>query len=511
VRAAVGRWRAWASAVDDSPVRTSLLARVGLAAVMGMSLGLWTVWATMRHNAFGTFGFDFGIFDQGVWLLSRFHSPFVTIMGVHLFGDHTSFILLPLVPVYWLFPSAEVLVVAQAAAVSLAGLPLFLLARERLRSEWLAFGVAVAFLANPALHWAGWEQFHPDIFEVPLALFALYFMTRRRWLPYFVFVVLLLAVKEDVALMTVMLGVYVAVKHDRRVGIVTMLLSVTWFALAVWVVLPGFNGEGTLDAWRVPYGGMGGLLKATLTRPWVVVGRAFTGDRHWYAWQLFASFGLLSLLAPSALIIAAGPLASNLLSTFWYQYHLQYHYTTLVVAVLAFAATVGIAHFQRRALRGALVVVLILAAVVTSWLWGPSQFSRHREYLGNSSPGHVGPINRLLHRVPATAAVASQYPFVTHLDHRERIYEFPVPWYAQNWGDGSSTTHELPAARRVDYIVVAPDTLAPRWTVLLDHLTAREFKQIGSANGVALYKRVARAAPVPAALRLKMIELAPYG
>src|SRR5207247_1079253 len=128
---------------------------------------------------------------------------------------------------------------------------------------------------------------------------------RHRWAPYFVFVVLLLAVKEDVALMTVMLGLYVTVKHDRRVGIATILLSIAWFAVAVWVVLPGFNGEGTLDAWRVPYGGLGGLLKATFTRPWDVVGRALSGDRRWYAWQLVATFGLVSLLAPSAVLIAA--------------------------------------------------------------------------------------------------------------------------------------------------------------------------------------------------------------
>lgn len=187
--------------------------------MIGLSIGLWAAWGIRRHNAFGTFGFDFGIFDQGLWLLSRFHSPFVTIMGVHLFGDHTSFILLPLVPFYWLAPSAKILIVAQAAALSTAALPLFLLARDKLRSEWLALGIAVAFLANPALQWSGWEQFHPDVFEVPLALAALYFMTKRRWVPYAVFVVLLLAVKEDVPLMTFVLGLYVARKYDLRVGL----------------------------------------------------------------------------------------------------------------------------------------------------------------------------------------------------------------------------------------------------------------------------------------------------
>ncbi len=475
--------------------------------LVGLSIGLWTVWATMRHNAFGTFGFDFGIFDQGMWLLSRFHSPFITIMGVDLFGDHTSFILLPLVPFYWVFPSAKVLIVAQAAALSVAAVPLFLIARDKLRSEWLALGVAAAFLANPALQWAGWEQFHPDVFEVPLALFALYFMTRQRWVGYFVFVALLLLVKEDVALMTFVLGLYVARKHNLRVGLLSSALSAAYFAGAVWLVLPAFNGEGTLDAWRVPYGGIGGLLKRTLTHPWDVVALALGPEKPWYVWQLFASFALLSLLAPSAVLIASGPLASNLLSTFWYQYHLQYHYTTLIIPVLAFAAVLGIAHLQRHGLRIAGVAVLLCASVLTGWLWGPSQLARYPQPLGDSSSDHVGPINAVLRRIPRDASVASHYSFITHLDHRREIFEFPNPWYARNWGNGRQTGKELPHAAHVDYIVLPSEGLAGRELVLLAHLATREFSKVAGAPGIVLLQRVARAEKLDPALQQELRDL----
>lgn len=456
-----------------------------------MSIGLWSAWGIDRHNAFGTFGFDFGIFDQGMWLLSRFREPFITIMGVHLFGDHTSFILLPLVPLYWIVPSAKVLIISQAAAISAGAVPLFLLARDKLRSEWLALAVALAFLANPALQWAGWEQFHPDVFEIPLALFALYYMTKRRWILYGVFVFLLLLVKEDVPLMTFVLGLYVARKYDFRVGLATSLASALWFAGVLWLVLPAFNQEGTLDAWRVPYGGIGGLLKRLVTHPWDVVALAFNEDKPWYSWQLFASFGLLSLLAPSAVLIAAGPLASNLLSTFWYQYHLQYHYTTLIVAVLAFAAVVGIAHFERLRLRSAGVALLLAASVLTGWMWGPSQFARHPEPLGDSSPGHVGPIHRLLARIPDDASVSSHYSFITHLTYRREIYEFPVPWYAQNWGNGRNTGAHLPESRGVDFIVVRLAALNSRDSAILEALEASQFSRVAQHSDIVLLKRTA--------------------
>ena len=58
---------------------------------------MWNV-RPLFGTGFNTYGFDTGIFDQGLWLMSRFDSPFITINGRHLFGDHTSFLLVALVP-----------------------------------------------------------------------------------------------------------------------------------------------------------------------------------------------------------------------------------------------------------------------------------------------------------------------------------------------------------------------------------------------------------------------------
>ena len=62
----------------------------------------------------GTAAYDSGLYDQGMWLLSRFRSPFVTTMGRNLFCDHPSFILLVLVPFYWFAPGAWILLVASS-------------------------------------------------------------------------------------------------------------------------------------------------------------------------------------------------------------------------------------------------------------------------------------------------------------------------------------------------------------------------------------------------------------
>src|SRR5881227_3970681 len=80
--------------------------RTGIAGVVVTSL--LVLWYALHfghltsevHRGYGDSAFDIGLYDQGVWLLSRFHAPFVTLMGRNLFGDHTQFSLLALVPLY---------------------------------------------------------------------------------------------------------------------------------------------------------------------------------------------------------------------------------------------------------------------------------------------------------------------------------------------------------------------------------------------------------------------------
>jgi uncharacterized membrane protein len=342
-----------------------------------------------NHDGFGTTAFDLGHYDQGVSLLSRFERPFVTLMGRHLFGDHTSFILFPLVPFYWIVPSAKVLLFAQAAALGLGAVPTFLLAREKLRNELLAAMLAVAYLLHPTVGHINLEQFHPDVFEVPLVLFALWFMVRQRWTGYFVFVIAVLLVKEDVALLTFLLGIYVAIRHDRRVGVVTCALSFTAMAAALWWILPMYNGVGSLNSWRVPFGGLGGFVRTSLLHPGKVIAFASTDGRPWYLWQMFSPLALLPLLAPRVLLIGAGVLGSNVFSTFYYQYNIRYHYGTLVLPVLVAATIFAISKVRSPAGRQVAVGLVAVTTLVTAHLWGPTPIGRNEAAIASPNGASV--------------------------------------------------------------------------------------------------------------------------
>jgi predicted membrane protein DUF2079 len=101
---------------------------------------VWLTWLT--HARFGTFGFDLGIFDQGVWLLSRIRNPFVTIRGLPLFGDHASYILLLVAPLYWVRADPRLLLLLQIVCLAIPAVSVYLIGTRRLGSPLAGLAVA---------------------------------------------------------------------------------------------------------------------------------------------------------------------------------------------------------------------------------------------------------------------------------------------------------------------------------------------------------------------------------
>jgi uncharacterized membrane protein len=103
------------------------------------------------------------------------------------------------------------LLVTQSLFIALGAVPVYLLGRKLLGVEAYAVTLAVCYLLHPAVGWSNRENFHPDSYLAPLLGMAIYAAVERRWRMYTVFFVLSLMVKEDVSLVLVPLGVWVAV------------------------------------------------------------------------------------------------------------------------------------------------------------------------------------------------------------------------------------------------------------------------------------------------------------
>ena len=419
---------------------------------------LYTLWLALRttrdHFGLGTSAYDFGLYDQGVWLLSQGRAPFVTLMGRNLFGDHTSFILLPLVPLYWVVSSTGLLFGAQALALGLGAVPMWKATRELLGEPSYACVAVVAYLAHPALTYTGRENFHPDAALAPLIAWAIYAALGYRWRQYAFAVLLILSVKEDTGLFVAALGVWVALRRDRRVGLVTLFGSLWCAALLMFAVMRGIVGVPYRNEWRLPFGGFGGLVRTSLTRPDKLIRHLVSGDRPWYLVQLLAPVGFVALLRPEIVLLGTLPLLSNLVSTFWYQSQIEYHYAVQFVPILVLGSMWAISRVQMH-LRQWLVGVVLASSLVSAWVWTPLPFMRTR--MAEYSPSHpaVAAAHQAIDEVPDDAVVSAFHTLTAHMARRERIYVFPVPFRRVLYGPNVFAKDDrLPFVDEIQYVIL---------------------------------------------------------
>lgn len=479
------------------------LARDAPAAVLAALVALyaatfgWLTWA--QHANFRTFGFDMGIYDQGIWLLSRFREPFVTVRGLNYFAHHVNLVTVLLVPAYWLGGGPILLYLVQTVWMALGAVPVWLLARDRLRSRWAAVALAAAFLLYPSLEWINWWHFHPDALTITPLLFAWWLATQKRWRPFAVAVAVTLSCKEDAALAVAMLGLALAWRGHRRAGLLTAAAGAAWFVLCTAVIIPAANG-GRPPFYGELFPGFGSSLREValnvLTNPAAVAEVATRPERLGYYQDVLAPVALLPLAAPSAAAIGAPQLLVNVLSGHRYTYDFRYHYTSIIIAAAFIATVEAIARAAGRPrLRNLLTATVLAAALVTNALWSPSPLgtalgARDQQHAwATAPPPNATAIHEALALIPPDAAVSATYYLVPHLTQRVRIYEFPNPWVPVAWGAHGENQHD-PAA--VDYLVLDVGvTEGGEHAALYRQLIATEFEPVYQRDGITVARRQA--------------------
>ena len=454
------------------------------------------------HDGLGTSSYDVGLYQQGVWLLGHGKAPFVTLMGRNMFGDHASLILLFVAPTYRLFPSASTLFFFQSLFIALGALPVFLAARKRLASEAMAVALAACFLIHPAVGWTNRENFHPDSFVAFFVGMAIYGALERKWRLYWVFVVLTILVKEDVVLVLVPLGIWVAMKRDRRVGVATMAATVGATLLGMFLLMRSLIGVPTRNGWRIPFGGPGGLIREAIERPDNVIDHFRSDNRPFYFWQMTFPVAFVFARRPGLASVSLLVIGTNMLSTFSYQYHLEYHYSLIAVPAILMG-TVHALERVGRLWRRRLVGVVAFTSVWACLMWGVVP-------LGSIlTPGAKDPIGRaqpyywpadhpvavaaraLFDDIPAGASVAAYHALTPHLAERKLIYQFPNPFRVVLYGVDTSQEEAracLPTANDLEYVMLQstiPVDLEADWASV-----SRDFEVTSHNEYWTLYHRV---------------------
>jgi uncharacterized membrane protein len=415
-----------------------------MVALVWMAIALYIlVFGTLtvlKHEAVETTAFDLGNMDQAVW--NSIHGRFLPFTnwgeeGTRL-AYHVDPILIIISPLYLIYSDPRTLLVLQSVVVALGAWPIYLLARERLGTSPAAVVFPVAYLLFPALQAANMFDFHPTTLVAGLIPYAFYFLEKRKYLCFFLFAVLIMACKEEMSLVVVMLGIYALVlQHNWRVGLATIGLGVVWFVVAIYVIIPHYNPSGQspyLGAYSHLGQGPLGIIKTALTDPIALLRTLFTAEKVIYLRDLYTPVAFLSLFGLQVLFLSLPTLAIILLSGDPQVYTLEkFHYAAPLVPIVVMSAAYGTGFLAEK--LGArwriptqkwlyLLSGLVLLSTLVYHL-----FRGFTPLGGNFTLFAVTPHDRLAHEfialVPQEAIVSAQSKLNPHLSQRERIYMFP--------------------------------------------------------------------------------------
>jgi uncharacterized membrane protein len=412
---------------------------------------LLTMESVADHDAFRT-GLDTAASDQLLWLLAHGHEPFSTVVSRPFLATHVQPGLAILTPLYWLGLGITGIFAAQSIALALTAPALYALARETGASPPAAALPALLWLVCPAVASVNLFEFRPDPFAPVLVVLSVLLALQERRALLAATMLLALGLKEDVALIYLVLGLLLVWSGRRRVGAWVAIGSALWLAGALLVMRSlGDSHDAYARRWAGDRGdsipeALGWMIRHPLDQLGDIWSQSLLG-----LVALVLSTGGLALLAPAWVVLAVPAALANALSRYEPQHTLVYHYHLWSVLGLFVAAAIGIHRLPTLGRLGRLAVGGgITAAVIIAIVGGI-----HVHGVMGASGLDPAEARRALARVPRGAPVAATNSLLPHLSQRIEVYTLPEPFIRIDWGGALSTEALSDRAKRVRYVLYA--------------------------------------------------------
>ncbi|MCA9090205.1 MAG: DUF2079 domain-containing protein [Planctomycetaceae bacterium] len=243
---------------DDSASSKSWNSNVVLAA---MILGYLLVFVSMNWGLWFNLQIPHGdsaMYEEHLWNFEH-GKGFRSYLDQGLFlGEHIQFVHLFLVPLHALWPSHLLLELCESLALASAILPIYRLTLRHSGSRLAGYLLSAAYLCWFGVHYLDiaidLKTFRPIAFGVPLMLWWLDALETGRWKTSLVLLFFLLSCKEDFAIVTAPVGLWLAVDAWRRTdlgrrekrfrmfwGLAHAALLTAYLLLVVKVLIPWFR------------------------------------------------------------------------------------------------------------------------------------------------------------------------------------------------------------------------------------------------------------------------------
>ena len=439
-----------------------------------------------QHRHLLSYAFDLGIYDNTIFNVLKghfWHSPVLYGPGnVNYLASHAEYGMFLFLPFYAIKPGAETLLLIQAVVLGFAALPLFLFARTRV-PQWVALVISWCYLLFAPLHGPNFYDFH----WLPLAIFFhfwLYFAlaTRRTWLATLC-VLVLLAMREDIAVGLAVLGFFLAFTGARvRFGLVLGITSVLWFGVNKFVIMPHMGTWWFDNMYSELFAdgksSYGSVFRTLLSNPVFSATTFVREQKLTYVFQMLTPLAFLPARRIALIpLLLPGAFFTLLTTAYWPTVSIAFQYTTHWIPYLFLGTVLSLSLLGRgeggRLRQRAAVGTLALALLSHSYNFGA--VLQHDSFVGG-----FGQINfqhtpeqtkryealmTLVRKIPPEASVAATEYLNPHISARIDAYTF---------------RYDLPVVDRI--LVSSQEIVGDNRRLLRSLLNKASYRLVGQAG-----------------------------
>jgi uncharacterized membrane protein len=482
-----GRARDWTRRLPSLPPRMRRNVPALIVAAMAVLYVAYMSFYTVRnHHRFNTFTWDLGQIDNQFYNFLHGH-PFRSTALIREgnwseLRNHAEATMFFLLPIYALAPRAETLLVLQAVLLGAAGIFVYRIAARRLARP-TALAVAAAYYFYPPLHGAQFFDIHFQPVAAAFMLAAIDCFEMRRMRLFVVLFILTILCREDISIGTAVFGLFLMLTgHRARAGLVILIVSVVYFVLLRFIIMPAVGTWGFAEHYRhlFPQGeaSFRGIIRTILTNPVFTLTSLLTSEKLRYLLQILAPVAFLPLRrAHLALSLLPGAYFTLLTTGYGPTLDIGYQYSGYFIPYIFPASALALASLARRhpgwpgvVRQRAAVATLLVATALTTLHWGaiPPRKAFHSSYgFVDFEPPTADQIQRrrdiheLEHMVPREAILAVSDREMPHVSHRLECWNISVGFQGSDYilygkvNPISVDTVQYEAALRAGYIKVA--------------------------------------------------------
>lgn len=313
--------------------------------MMVVAAAIFFALSSLRHSLFQSTGFDLGIYDQVVYLMSQGKTPISSFLGYHHLGNHAAWAVYPLGLLYKIYPDVRWLFLVQAISLALGAWPVWSLARLEGLKPRLAEAIALVYLLYPTIFNVNLFDFHPEVMAMPAIFGAILAgkLHKIRW--FSVAIAWVLGCKAVLSLTVLAMGFWLwKFEKQKLSGFIALSAGFFWFLIVTQGIIPAFSGQEVAGVGRYSYLGdsVFGIIVKLFILPDLVLAKIFSWDSLKYLllvilpvlWGLVPGGKIPKLANFIPLIPALPTIFLNILSDVGFQRSLDYQYSLPILPFL---------------------------------------------------------------------------------------------------------------------------------------------------------------------------------